>query len=307
MKVGSLVLIALVGFASNGMAQGKIDSLKAKPEFARKGRLFLYGGYNRDAYTKSDIHIKGAGYDFTIKDVTAHDDQEPLSMEYVKPASMSVPQYNYRLGYYINDKTFISIGQDHMKYRIYRQTTSLTGYVNQDNNGGKNIGNYSNAQVIVGEAADDESHNQPVADSSRADGFVSRFKHCDGLNDITIEAGRTVDLWVARNGKHALSLLGAVGAGGDVLDTEADILGYPSKHNLGARKAYHLAGYSCSAIAGVDFTFFKNFFIQLRVKGGYINLPDINTTVEGGKASQHLGFIEYMGVIGYSYSFAKKN
>ena len=78
------------------------------------------------------------------------------------------------------------------------------------------------------------------------------------------------------------------------------------KNKKTGKKAYHLAGYSCSAVLGLEFTFFRNFFLQGRLKGGYMNLPDINTTVVGGKASQHFRFVESALVLGYSYKFGKK-
>jgi hypothetical protein len=32
-----------------------------------KGGFYFYWGYNRSAYTKSDLHLVGRGYDFTMK------------------------------------------------------------------------------------------------------------------------------------------------------------------------------------------------------------------------------------------------
>ncbi len=316
LKLLSFLLLSLISF--NGAAQIRKDSVsipKDKPAitnletrqlFKRKGRFFFYWGYNRDAFTNSDIHLKGDGYDFTVKNVTAKDEPEPISKTYIKYNTFSVPQYNYRLGYFINDKTFISVGEDHMKYSIDKQTTLLTGTITKDNNGGKNIGNYNNTEVIIGEDGDNKVNRATIADSLKG-GFVSNFEHCDGLNDVTFEIGRIEQLWIAKNGKHVLSVLGAVGGGVVVPDSDTDILGYAPKHDMETgKKSYHLAGYSGSALIGIEFTFFKNFFLQGRLKAGYINLPDILTTVEGGKASQHFSFLESMLVVGYSYKFGKK-
>ena len=38
-----------------------------------KGKMYIYWGGNRDSYTNSDIHFKGANYDFTLHDVAAVD------------------------------------------------------------------------------------------------------------------------------------------------------------------------------------------------------------------------------------------
>ena len=300
-------LIILIGLTGNSMTQAQTDSAvnkiaPIKNEFGRKGELFFYWGYNRSAYTKSDIHFKGDRYDFTITDIAAKDEQEPFSSTYYKPNTFTVPQYNYRLGYYINNETFISIGEDHMKYSINKQTTHLTGKIDSDDNNGNNIGDYNNTEILVGE---DGGEDAPSVIDSLKRGFVSEFEHCDGLNDVTIEIGRIEQVWISKNSKHGLGVLGSIGGGLEIPDTHADVLGYFPKHDTGG-KTYHLAGYSCSAVIGLEFTFYKNFFLQTRLKGGYINMPDINTTADGGKASQHFNFVESMTVAGYSYVFAKK-
>ncbi len=309
--------------ALSGKAQFKRDSVITAPAppatdkpaitvnenrqlMKRKGKLSFYWGYNRAAFTKSDIHFKGDGYDFTIYDVTAKDQPEPFSNTYYKYNTFSVPQYNYRLTYFINDKTYISVGEDHMKYAIDKQTTHLTGTISKDNNGGTNIGNYNSTEVIVGEDGERVSPAPSIVDSLQG-GFVTGFEHCDGLNDVTIEIGRLEQIWLSKNGKHAFSFIGAIGAGAVIPDSDVDVLGYAPKHDMETgKKAYHLAGYSCSAVLGLEFTFFRNFFLQGRLKGGYMNLPDINTTVVGGKASQHFRFVESALVLGYSYKFGKK-
>ena len=316
LKLISCLLLSLITYYSE--AQIRKDSVSAQIDryaitnletrqlFKRKGRFFFYWGYNRDAFTKSNIHFKGDGYDFTINNLTAKDQPEAVSNTYIKYNTFSVPQYNYRLGYFLNDKTFISVGEDHMKYSIDKQTTLMSGSITKDNNGGKNIGNYNNTEVLVGEGSENSGNRATIADSLKS-GFVSSFEHCDGLNDVTIELGRIEQLWISKNGKHVLSALGAIGGGVVVPDSDVDVLGYAPKHDMETgKKSYHLAGYSGSALVGLEFTFFKNFFLQGRLKAGYINLPDILTTVEGGRASQHFSFLESMLVVGYSYKFGKK-
>ncbi|MEO6882705.1 MAG: hypothetical protein ABI199_01635 [Bacteroidia bacterium] len=310
-KTATLFLIISFCFL-NGIAQVQIDAASptqntVKNHFGRKGRLSFCWGYNRAIYSKSDIHITGAGYNFKITNLAAHDEPAPFSTTYIQPTSFSVPQYNYRLEYFLNDNLFISIGQDHMKYRIYKQTTSLTGYINTDNNGSKNVGNYNNTEVIVGENDNTNTSLDFSNSNFLKDGFVSNFENCDGLNDVTAEIGRVMNLWVANNGKYAIAIMGMLGGGLEIVDTQAEILGYPSTHNYAnGKKAYHLAGYSGSATFCFDFSFCKNFFLQARLKGGYINLPDINTTIEGGKASQHFEFLEPITMLGYSYAFGNK-
>lgn len=265
--------------------------------YPRKGKFFLFWGYNRSAYTHSNIRFKGDGYNFTINDIRASDDPSNVSTVYINPTKFTIPQFNYRIGYFLNDKVFVSFGSDHMKYTILKQVTHLTGTITK----GINVGTYNNTEVVVGENSNVNNPGPSIMDNLPG-GFVTEFEHCDGLNDFSFELGRLQQLWIAKNHKHALSVSGTAGLGMVIPDTDADVLGQAPKHDMEAnKKAYHLAGYSVSATIGLQFDFYKHFFILARLKGGYINLPDINTTAEGGKASQHFQFIEPMGVIGYMF------
>src|ERR1035437_1978644 len=314
LKLFSCSLLLLAAFS--GTAQVRKDSIGAAPKvgslgnenletrkiFKRKGNLYLYWGYNRGFFSKSDIHFKGDGYDFSITNITARD--EPGGHDfttYIRPDMFTIPQFNDRIGYFLSDKTFVTFGHDHMKYTMDKQATLLTGTIST----GVNDGTYNNAEVVVGEGANPGVY-QPGLIDSLPHGYVSEYEHCDGLNDVSFELGRLEQLWISRNCKHALSFQGTIGAGMLVPDSDVDLLGQEPRHDMNAgKKAYHLAGYSFSASAGLQFDFFKRFFLLGKLKAGYINMPDIHTTVGGGKASQHFRFIEPMLVGGYTFYIGK--
>ena len=278
-----------------------ILSKETRDIYSRKGKIFLFWGYNRSAYSHSNIHFKGDGYNFSITDIRANDDPSKLSKVYVGPTTFTIPQYNYRIGYFLSDKMFVSVGSDHMKYNMAKQTTHLTGSVTK----GINTGTYNNTEAVVGENSEVNNPGASVIDNLPG-GFVTNFEHCDGLNDFSCEIGRLDQLWISNNHKHAFAVVGTAGLGMVIPDTDADILGQEPKHDMEAnKKAYHLAGYSISATMGLQLDLFKHAFVLARLKAGYINLPDINTTAEGGKASQHFDFIEPMLVFGYTFHFKK--
>jgi len=86
----------------------------------RTGSIYLSWGYNEEWYTGSTVHIKqGAlGNDYDLVHVQAHDHlgwNDRLLNE-----QLSIPQYNYRLGYYFNEKQDMAIEAnfDHTKYLI---------------------------------------------------------------------------------------------------------------------------------------------------------------------------------------------
>src|SRR3972149_8634160 len=133
MKNKIKLLSAFLFLAFGISAQEKTDStsvqnllsgnFETRQIFKHKGNFFFYWGYNRSAYTKSDIHFHGDGYHFSISDVEATDSPTKEFITYVKPNTFTIPQYNYRLGYFLTDKVFISLGEDHMKYDIKKQAT----------------------------------------------------------------------------------------------------------------------------------------------------------------------------------------
>lgn len=75
---------------------------------SRKGQFFASWGWNRSSYSKSDIYFKGEDFDFTIHDVKADDKPKPFGIYFLSPGDLTLPQTNYRLGYFVKDnyKTF---------------------------------------------------------------------------------------------------------------------------------------------------------------------------------------------------------
>jgi hypothetical protein len=56
---------------------------------------------------------------------------------------------------------------------------------------------------------------------------------------------------------------------------------------------FNVAGYGVSAKAGINITFFKHYFIQGELKGGYIDMQNIKTTFNNAdSASQNFMFFE---------------
>lgn len=235
-----------------------------------KGKMFIYWGGNRDSFTKSDIHFTGKDYDFTLYDVTAHDKPKGWHTDYINPARMTIPQTNFRLGYYINDHYSVSIGLDHMKYVMFQnRAVNFSGYY-------PNAGTYDeslpNNQVLLTEK------------------FLT-YEHTDGLNFVNTEIARVDDISKVFNlpntDKFQINLTEAVGGGFLYPKTNAKLLG-KDRHD-----DYHVSGYGISAKAGLNFTFYKYFFIETELKAGYINMPDIRTTADtADKASQHFIFLQ---------------
>lgn len=251
-----------------------------KDNFYRKGNFFIYWGWNRDAFTTSDIRFHGDNYDFTLKDVVAKDRQSPFDMRmYFGLKSLTIPQYNLRVGYFFHDHYQVSFGADHMKYVMEaNQTVKISG--NIQNSGTKYDGSYVNNDIVLTED------------------FL-KFEHTDGLNYENIEVRRFDVLF----GRKNLSFSANEGLGVGILlpRTNTTLLNNPRYDE------FHLSGYGFGAILSLNATFFKYFFIQTEWKGGFIHMPDIRTTMNpSDRASQHFWFSQYNTVFGANFRIGRK-
>jgi hypothetical protein len=240
-----------------------------------KGKFFAYWGWNRGHFSRSDITFKGDNYNFTLTDVTSKDKPKPFGIYYFKIDEVTIPQTNFRIGYFIKENYTISIGVDHMKYVMKNdQTVKINGTINL---GGDFDGTYSNDNIVLTED------------------FLL-FEHTDGLNYVNAEFSRfdNLDNWLKFKVKNIdINLTEGVGVGILYPKTNTTLLGKERYDE------FHVSGYGVSAHAGLNITFFKHFFIQSNLKVGYINMQDIRTTAnKSDSASQHFTFLENMYVLG---------
>ena len=256
--------ISISSFAQN-------DSIKKDRYTANnKGKFTVSWGGNRDSYTKSNIHFKGENYNFVVQNAVSHDKPKGWHVDYINPSRMTIPQTNFKLGYFITDKYNVSIGVDHMKYVMTQnQVANVTGNI------GGNLpfkGSYTNTPTVLTED------------------FL-KFEHTDGLNYTYTEIARQDDIsdWfgIKNSDKLQVNLNEGIGFGLLYPRTDTTILG-KERHD-----AFHVSGYGTSIKAGINLTFFKYFTIEGVLKGGYINMPDIRTTTStSDSASQEFFFAE---------------
>jgi hypothetical protein len=259
-----LLLISYLGFCQDA----KVSSDKYTAH--NKGKIFIFWGGNRDNFTKSDIRFTGKNYDFTIYDTPAHDVPKGWHTDYINPARMTIPQTNFRIGYYLNDHYSISFGVDHMKYVIFQNVAVPIS------------GNYQNA----GSFGEQLPNNQVLL----TDSFLT-FEHTDGLNYVNAEFCRVDDISkvfkLPNTDKFQLNFTEGISAGVLYPKTNTKLMGM-ERHD-----DYHVSGYGVSGKLGLNFLFYKHFFIQTELKAGYIDMPDIRTTFDpADRASQHFMFLE---------------
>lgn len=244
-----------------------------------KGKFFAYWGWNRANYSKSDITFKGDDYHFTLRNVAAIDKPKPFGIYYFKLDEVTIPQTNFRLGYFFHEHYNISIGLDHMKYVMRNnKTVKIDGNINI---GGQFDGVYNNSDILLTED------------------FLL-FEHTDGLNYVNVEVSRfdALDKLMKFKIKGIdINLTEGIGVGMLYPKTNTTLLGKERYDE------FHVSGYGVSAHAGLNVGFLKHFFIQSNIKVGYINMQDIRTTNDSSdSASQHFTFFENMYVFGAKFN-----
>ncbi|MFV8361333.1 hypothetical protein [Flavobacterium sp. LS1P3] len=241
-----------------------------------KGKFFVSWGGNRDSYSKSDVTFRGKDYNFTLENIQAHDKPKGWHVDYINPSRMTIPQTNFRLGYFINDHYSVAIGVDHMKYVMTQdKAVNIDGYY-------PNPGSYNellpNNQVLLTEE------------------FLL-YEHTDGLNYVNSEFSRHDDISsifkIENTDKIQVNLTEGIGFGLLYPKTNTTLLG-KERHD-----DFHVSGYGTSLKAGLNVTFFKHFYIQGELKGGYINMQDIRTTQSSeDSASQDFFFFQRIIAVG---------
>ena len=221
------------------------------PETKKKGEFYAHWGWNREWYNKSDIEFSGENYDFTLRDVVAQDKPAEFDINtYFNPENVTIPQYNFRIGYYFRDKYHISLGVDHMKYVVQpNQVVKIDGEINEPGN--RFNGTYINEDLKI------------------VPGFLE-MEHSDGLNYSNIEIGRFDNLLQYK--KVTLGLTEAFGIG--VMYPKSDVHLFANQRH----DEFRVAGFGLNTQVGVNLKFYNHFYLQSEFRGGYVNMPDVRTT-----------------------------
>ena len=274
-KAGIILFLIFLGKA--GLSQKSFNY-----PGTNKGRFFVSWGWNRAAYTKSNICFKGSDYDFELRKVVAHDKPSDVSFHnYLQIDRITIPQTNFKIGYFVRKNLAISVGFDHMKYVMdNNQTVFMKGVITQQ---GQYEGTFN-------------------AEKKIAEDFLT-YEHTDGLNYINAEVEKYFNLYHSLNNKLVVDVLLGGGAGVMMPRTDIKLMNYARSDE------FHVSGFGLSAKAGIQATILKHLLIRFQNKNGYINMPDINLHKKGipGRGKQSFFFTTLEGTIGYSFSFNEKS
>ena len=270
LRINKTLFVLLITVTSS--AQGRYSYNDKK-----QGQLAISWGWNRAAYTHSNITFSGADYNFKLYDVVAHDRPTlPVTLRYLKPTDLTIPQTNFRLSYFIKNDLAITLGDDHMKYVMDQdQVVRMNGTITQD---GPYKGLYDENMKMTTD-------------------FLT-FEHTDGLNYINLELEKYYTWYHSKS--NYLIIAGLIGGGAGILfpKTNVKLLNYERNDR------FHVSGFGISGKIGVQTTFFKHILLKIEDKVGYIDMPDIILHKNGisGRAKQDFFFLEGYFTLGATFA-----
>ncbi|MFZ1527432.1 MAG: hypothetical protein WAT19_01700 [Ferruginibacter sp.] len=250
--------------------------LSQKKEKWLKG-MYIQWGYNKEWYTRSNIHFRMSNGDrFTLHKAKAHDKPDYDDI-FKTPGQISIPQYNYRIGFYLNSKRTrsVELNFDHIKYVVTDgQKLRISGIINGVKADGDSIMNKYN--------------------------FL-HFEHTDGGNLLHINYAQQNTLLKNHAGtRPLLKLIWKAGAGINIPRTDFTWKGDRLNNN------FHVAGYNISAEAGTRFYASKRLFAEFTGKTGYVRYANALADTEGSRgnrANHGIGYFELVGTVGYDIHF----
>ena len=254
-----LLLTAVTPFLSFAQQQPE----KKKKKFIKE--IYASWGYNGEWYTHSTIHVSqpalGNNYDFVH--VKAHD--HPGWNEGLFSKALSIPQYNYRLGFLLNEEKGwgFEINFDHTKYIFADQNVRLKGTLN----------------------------NHPADTTiafNQANGFYYYLNN--GANFLLFNITKKWHLLKTRDEKVKVDFLGKFGVGPVIPHTQNSLFGMLN------HQGFQFGGWNTGAEGSLRATFFRYVYLEYSNKIDYARYSGLN--VYEGKAHQAFGTYEMILSLG---------
>lgn len=274
MKYGNLALRWSFVLMLSLVSVIKLSAQSAeKPK--KTGSIYFSWGYNTEWYTRSTVSVKQAslGNDFKLNDVKAHDnrgwDYNLLNQDF------TIPQYNYRLGYYFNEKQDLAfeINFDHTKYIITQgQTVNVTGKLNNAS---------VNTNIVF----------------NKQNGFFYYLNN--GANFLLFNLVKRVGLYTTPDRKFYVDLTGKAGIGPVIPHVENSFFGMLNN------KGFQIGGWNTGLETALRVTVMRYAYLEFAQKVDYARYS--NLKVYEGRAKQSFGTYELILSAGAIIPTSKNN
>jgi hypothetical protein len=244
---------------------------KKKPK--RKGEFYLSWGYNTEWYTNSNIHVSqpSLGNDYTFENMQGHDHKGWDDGLFTK--AISIPQYNYRLGYIFNEEKGLGfeINFDHTKFIASDQNAHIKGRL----------------------------FNHPVDSTiayNEANGFFYYLNN--GANFLLFNLVKRWHLYASASENIKIDFLGKAGVGPVIPHVENSFFGDKNDPH------FQLGGWNIGVEGALRATFFKYVFLEYTNKLDYARYSGLR--IYEGTAKQAFGTYEMILNLGLSFPVGKK-
>ena len=274
-KLTPYILIVFASmFSFSAIAQHKQNKKNRKREF------YFSWGYNKEWYTHSNLHISqpGLGNNYTLQSVNAHD--HPGWNEQFFTKAISIPQYNYRIGYIFNKKRNlgVEINFDHTKYIVAdEQMIHLVGTLN---------GNPWNGYKLF-------QQDGPAGYDSSSYYFLN-----NGANFLLFNIVKRWHLIANKKATIIIDGLGKFGIGPVIPHVQNSFFG--KANNPG----FQFGGWNTGLEAALRVTCFKYIYLEYTNKLDYARYSGLH--IYGGTARQAFGTYEMILNLGLSFPMGKR-
>jgi len=266
LRIMAFLLTATLPFVS--FAQEK---KKEKKHFIKE--VYVSWGYNKEWYTHSNVHVSqpSLGNNYTFEGIKGHD--HPGWNEGLFNKALSIPQYNYRLGFILDEEKGwgFEINFDHTKFIFADQNAHIKGTLN----------------------------NHPVDTTvafNAANGFYYYLNN--GANFLLFNITRRWHLFKTYDEKIKVDFFGKFGVGPVIPHVDNSFFG---KSNS---PGFQIGGWNTGAEGALRATFFRSVYLEYANKIDYARYSGLK--VYEGKARQAFGTYEMILSLGFNLPTAKR-
>lgn len=242
----------------------------------RKGEFYFSWGYNTEWYTRSNVHVvqPALGNDYTFTNIKGHDLRGWDEGSGIFGKQLTIPQYNYRLGYIFNKEKGLGfeINFDHTKFIFSDQQAHIKGRLN----------------------------NHPVDSSvafNQANGFYYYLNN--GANFLLFNIVKRWHLYQRPDMKVKIDLLGKAGIGPVIPHVQNSFFGQ------GNNPGFQFGGWNTGIEGALRATYFKYVYLELANKVDYARYSNLDAYK--GKVKQAFGSYELILSLGITFPAGKKN
>lgn len=246
----------------------------------RKGEFYFSWGYNKEWYTNSNVHIMqpSLGNDYKFKNISGHD--HPGWDEGLFHLALSIPQYNYRLGYIFDRKRGLGfeINFDHTKFIFADQDAHVVGKV-------------ANKQVDTTVAF------------NNANGYYYYLNN--GANFLLFNLTKRWHLYQSKNENIKIDGFAKAGIGPVIPHVENRFsINRDSASNVPNDSHFQLGGWNVGAEGAVRATFLKYIYLEYAQKLDFASYSGLR--IYQGKARQSFGTYEWILSAGLTFPMGKR-